>query len=503
MRIWFETDRTTARRGESVSLGAFIENTFGTAIDVSWAIESDPALEWSVLPPSRLPAQTTTPVTVQVEVPRDLPSTRTAVAVEMMARLAHTDLWARATTVIEVAGSPRGCAAYTTAPSVRLNADGTATLTAGIVNCGPVNLTVDLRVRHVDGWVFDVDVPKLTLAADAGPVTVTTVVGQPNALSIEAGDHLRVELIADGNVLASATVSLRAPESDGRRPARRFVSSGLVAALLVLAAAAIGNALSAGDPPEAPPMEVTAGASEASDPDVPPPRGADPAPNDPPPAEVPQKPPAKLPPDTPPPARPEHTIVEFDATPGEDCEVSLEWDTAGEGTVHLSRTLGDALEELRVEPGANRALDPLGDVLRGLERSEGTAVYRLTAVNVDGVETDTEEREAQCSIETPLPDLVVVGTGQDGVAPYAVIANSGAAPAGPFVVRITNLAFGDPFAEERITVDGLPPGEQVTVTWACAQDEAAIEVDVDDAIAEPDESNNFASLSNIACEIGG
>jgi uncharacterized repeat protein (TIGR02543 family) len=260
MRVWFHTDRIAARRGEAVTLEGFVANTFDRAFDVSYALDSDPQLHWSVLGPSTVEAGTTTPLRVEVQVPRDLPRTDTSVPVELVVQLGETDLEARAGATIDLVDEPRGCAAFTSAPTVRLNPDGTATLTASIINCGPFDLSVDLRVRHADGWKFDVDASNITLSADAGPVEVTAVIGRSGKVTLDVGDTLQIEVTADGDVLTSATLSVRPSANSWRQRVRRVVSSVLVAGVVVLAVAILGPRLFAGeqpagsDEPEAPPV---------------------------------------------------------------------------------------------------------------------------------------------------------------------------------------------------------------------------------------------------------
>ena len=265
MRVWFHTDRITARRGQTVTLEGFIHNSFDRAVDVSYALDSDPQLHWSVRGPSSVDARTTTPLTVDVQVPRDLQRTGTSVPIELVLQLDQTDLEARADAIIDLTDEPRGCAAFRSAPTVRVNPDGTATLTASIVNCGPFDLSVDLRVRHAEGWTFDVDSSNVTLSAGAGPVDVTAVIGRRGKVTLEVGDTLQIEVTADGQVLTSATLSVRPPTDSWRQRARRLVSSSLVAVVAVLALAILGPRLLAdeqpvvqdGEPPPSPVLTVT------------------------------------------------------------------------------------------------------------------------------------------------------------------------------------------------------------------------------------------------------
>ena len=154
-------------------------------------------------------------------------------------------------------------------PRVRLNPDGSITVSLSIVDDGDSGLDFSVEVRHRDGWAFEIGQPQLHLGTHVGPFQVDVTVHPPAGKSAQPGDEVTVDLGYGGQTLATATVRIpigapgRSPAPPslaiGRFPKRRGLAWLLGGALLAFGlAGAIGYRASRQSPqPPPPPVSPT------------------------------------------------------------------------------------------------------------------------------------------------------------------------------------------------------------------------------------------------------
>ena len=128
------------------------------------------------------------------------------------------------------------------APELALNPDGSINATLRVVNCGNVDLSLSVDLRHRGGWQFEASPPTLTVEAADGSVEVDIVFRTPAGRSPGPADDVTLELSTDGQAVFSR--SLRLVSSAGR-PARR--SGGMWGrAVMPVVAALVGVLLLSG-----------------------------------------------------------------------------------------------------------------------------------------------------------------------------------------------------------------------------------------------------------------
>jgi hypothetical protein len=120
----------------------------------------------------------------------------------------------------------------------RLNPDGTVTATIPLVNCSNVDLNISLRIRHKQGWEFEIDAPQLNLGTGVGPVKITVTLRPPHGRSAADGDGISLEITCQGQTLHLSPhhVEFRAGPPAWMRPSVTLPAG----ALLVVGAAVLG-----------------------------------------------------------------------------------------------------------------------------------------------------------------------------------------------------------------------------------------------------------------------
>jgi len=162
----------------------------------------------------------------------------------------------------------------------------------------------------------------------------------------------------------------------------------------------------------------------------------------------------------------------------------FEWGTS---TAYGSKT------PLRVA-GSGTSDVAVSELLTGLTPAT-TYHYRLVGDNAAATVFGADRVFTTSTVTPPppgkLPDLVISGLTKDSFT----VTNRGEATAGPFVVSVTNSAFGaQPFS-----FSGLGAGASVTQDFFCHAGTDTATADSGGAVGESIETNNTDSISVVSC----
>jgi hypothetical protein len=241
-----------------------------------------------------------------VDVPDDAGPGRYAlrlVATASGEEIAATNVMLRVAGERRLRGEP--CLKVFPRPKFNLQPDGTVVVTLQVVNCGNVDATLVLRARHKDGWSFSIDEPELIVGVQKGPITVKVTLRPPAGHGVDHGDEITVEVNT----------------GTGWKPRRGRVQRRLWP--WVAAAAVVAVALGA--------TAAVLASQDESDDNV---AVTDDGTTVPPPADG-----TTVPPDsdgtTVPP--PEPVQIQSLTVAAGACNITVEWDATGDGTLELTR----------------------------------------------------------------------------------------------------------------------------------------------------------------------
>jgi hypothetical protein len=136
-----------------------------------------------------LPAAESGPGELLIDVPADARRGRYSLRVVAMAgsrRIVAADVTLRV--------EDDRCLRIVSLPKVSLQPDGTVLVSVPVLNCGMVDMNLQLQARHEDGWSFTVDSSELIIGVGKGPVGVKVTLRPPEGERVRRGDRITVEV---------------------------------------------------------------------------------------------------------------------------------------------------------------------------------------------------------------------------------------------------------------------------------------------------------------------